>query len=138
MKGNIVFSVQHLVRHAWRPGSSFQLSSVRKAWPCCTETSEGPQKWWKDWSIQQGWKSWHCSVQRKKGCFFFFLSSMRVIQDRLWDVLESPTLEILEIQLDMIQIKIWVRLVLHDIQRLLLLSAILWLCGTTLSQKCQF
>lgn len=132
----IVFSVQHLVGHTWSPGSSSQLSSVRKAWPCWTEWRATNMM--KELENPSRLRELALFILGEKRIFFFLLPNERVIWDNLWDVSESLTSEIFEIQLDMVLIKLGVRLVLHDIQRFLSLSAILWLCGTTLSQKCQF
>lgn len=56
--------------HIWSSGSSSGLFSTRERWPHWRDSSKGPWGWLRDWSTswrRRGWRSWHCSAERRKG-----------------------------------------------------------------------
>lgn len=59
-----------LVRQIWSAGTSASLPSTIETWTYWWESSKGPQRQLRDWSIwhtRRGWRSWDSSACRRQG-----------------------------------------------------------------------
>ena len=61
---------QHWWGHSWNNVFTCGLPSIRETWACWRESSEGPRRWLRDWSIshtRKGWEIWDCSAWTREG-----------------------------------------------------------------------
>lgn len=57
-------------RHTWSAASSSELSSTKEILTYSSESSKGPQRWSRDWSIshmRKIWESWDCLGWSREG-----------------------------------------------------------------------